>query len=515
MAAEQAEGRAGRGLAALFVVAALGAIALAIGGDRLTLAGEGEGRTRLQIQVRGAEPVESPSYQVVLETMLSQLRADPGVASARRGEVSRDRLATSLEVELSGGASERDDTVARLESGLDSGPLELTFAGQAGDLHEAREGTLDDLRLLALALPVVLLLAAFIGPPAFLRAVLAAAAAIGVATALVVLVAPLLDSPAMALTGIAPVGLLLSLELFLLLRTGAPRRAISGAALAATVACLAILALRVGYLTSIGIGAALASLLAAPAAIVAASTLAPCRPATRRGGVLRGLAAAIRWSRPAAAAIAVMAALAMLLVAVPATRLEANVLTSAATPPISALELGAAAAIALVGGGLTIAALSRTPALALSLTLPAALPAAAAGGFLVVLFQDGRLEELLDYTGTGGVSLGALTAATVALVAIGLARAAALLVPMREGRRAGHRDAALESISVAGAAAALTSAVGAALALTLLGSGLVFVKQFGVAMALGLVVDLVAVRALIAPAVLQLAGPGVPEAGAE
>jgi hypothetical protein len=502
-----AGGGAGRGLAGLLAVAALGAIALALGGDRLTLAGEGEGRSRLEIEVRGAEPVESPAYQVVLETMLSQLRADPGVASALRGEVSGDGLETALEVELLGDASERDDTVSRLQSGLDPGPLELSFAGQAGDLHEAREGTVEDLRLLTLALPVVLLLAAFIGPPAFLRAALAAAAAIGAATAVVVLAAPLLDSPAMALTGIAPLGLLLSLELFLLLRAGAPRRAASGAALVATTASLAILALGVGYLTSIGIGAALASLFAAPAAIVAASTLAPRSPEDeRRRGVLRGLAAAIRWSPPAAAGIAAMAALALILVAVPATRLEADALTAAAAPPISALELGIAAAIALGGGALLIAALARTPGLAVSLALAAALPAAAAAGLLVVVFQDGRLERLLDYGSSGGVSLGALVAAGVALVALGLARGAALLVPMREWRR-GRAEAALDAISVAGAGAALTSIVGAALAITLLGSGLLFVKQFGAALAMGLVIDLIAVRALIVPAVLQLGGP--------
>jgi hypothetical protein len=129
--------------------------------------------------VREPQAVDSPSYQVVVEAMLSQLETDPGVASARRGGVSPDRRATSLEVDLLGDASERDDTVARLRASLDSGPLELTFAGQAGELHEAREGAIHDLRLLLLALPAVLLLAAFLTPPVFLRAVLAAAAAIG------------------------------------------------------------------------------------------------------------------------------------------------------------------------------------------------------------------------------------------------------------------------------------------------------------------------------------------------
>jgi hypothetical protein len=501
--------RGGRGLAALLVAAALGAAALAIGGDRLTLAGEGKGRARLEIQVRGTQAVDSPSYQVVLETMLSQLETDPGVASARRGGVSPDGRATSLEVDLRGDSSERDDTVDRLQASLDPGPLELTFAGQAGDLHEAREGAIRDLRLLLLAFPAVLLLAAFLSPPVFLRAVLAAAAAIGLAAAIVVLIAPLLDSPAMALTGIAPIGLLLPLELFLLLRAGAPRRAVSGASLVATVASVSLVALRVGYLTSIGIGAALASLSAAPAAIVASSSLAPGRsPAGRGGGggVLRGLAAAIRWSRPAAAGIALMAVLVLLIVAVPATRLQADSLTARSAPPVSSLELGVAAAVAFGGAALIIAALSRAPGLALALSLGALLPAAAAAGLLVVLFQDGRLERLLDYSSSGGVSLGALGAACAALIAIGLARGVALLVPLREWRCSGRGDPALDAISVAGAAAALTSAVSAALALALLGSGLPFVKQFGTAMALGLAADLIAVRALLAPAVLRFGG---------
>jgi hypothetical protein len=176
---EIAGARGGRGLAALLAVAALGAVALAVGGDRLTLAGEGKGRARLEIKVREPQAVDSPSFQVVLEAMLSQLETDPGVSSARRRGVSPNRRATSLEVDLLGDASERDDTVARLQTSLDPGPLELTFAGQAGDLHEAREGAIHDLRLLLLALPAVLLLAAFLTPPVFLRAVLAAAAAIG------------------------------------------------------------------------------------------------------------------------------------------------------------------------------------------------------------------------------------------------------------------------------------------------------------------------------------------------
>jgi MMPL family len=88
----------------------------------------------------------------------------------------------------------------------------------------------------------------------------------------------------------------------------------------------------------------------------------------------------------------------------------------------------------------------------------------------------------------------------------GLARGAALLIPLREWCRNGHADPALDAISVAGAAAALTSAVGAVLALALLGSGLPFVKQFGTAMALALAADLIAVRALLAPAVLRFGG---------
>jgi len=493
------------------MLALLGGATLWIWGDRLTLAGEGERAAGLEIRVRGAEPVSSPEYQVVLETMRSQLNADPGVASVEAGPMGRDGRTTSLRAVLSGDASERDATVDRLQDGLDPGPLKISFAGQAGDLDDAREGAAHDLRLLALGLPLVLLLAAYLGPPLFAAAVLASAAAIGVAAAVAVAAAGLLDSPVMALTGIGAIGLVLPLELFLLLRAGVPRRAVSGGALVAALAFAALAVLGVGYVRSIALGGAIAAVLAAPAAIAASTGFGQTEPTTGRGtlqGLLRNLAAAIRWSRPVAAGIAALAVLTLLLVAVPATRLETVSLTSPFAPAISAVELGACAAIAVLGGALVAAMLSRSPALSLALALTAVLPAAAATGTVVLVFEDGRLETLLDYNSSGGLSLGALATAVAALVAIGLARGTALLVALRRRRGESAEDRLLDAISATGAAAALVSGVGAALAIALLGSGHDFLKQFGATMSVGLLLDLIAVRALIAPALLRVAGTG-------
>jgi uncharacterized membrane protein YdfJ with MMPL/SSD domain len=148
-----------------------------------------------------------------------------------------------------------------------------------------------------------------------------------------------------------------------------------------------------------------------------------------------------------------------------------------------------------------------SPALqAVPLALASLLPAAAATGLTVLVFQDGRLTGLLGYSSQGGPVLAGLIAAVCALAAIGVARTVHYATALAEERDVGFRARAIVPLAASrtlpGAAAA--TIVGAATTLVLAGAGLVAAKQFGTAVAVGLILDLVLVRALLAPALARL-----------
>jgi putative drug exporter of the RND superfamily len=148
-----------------------------------------------------------------------------------------------------------------------------------------------------------------------------------------------------------------------------------------------------------------------------------------------------------------------------------------------------------------------SPALqAAPLALASLLPAAATAGLTVLVFQDGRLTGLLGYTPQGGPVLAAVIAAICALAAIGAARTLHYATALAEERDVGFRARAIVPLAASrtlpGAAAA--TVVAAAATLVLAGAGLVAAKQFGTAVAAGLVLDLVLVRALLAPGLARL-----------
>jgi RND superfamily putative drug exporter len=148
-----------------------------------------------------------------------------------------------------------------------------------------------------------------------------------------------------------------------------------------------------------------------------------------------------------------------------------------------------------------------SPALqAVPLALASLLPAAAATGLTVLVFQDGRMTGLLGYTPQGGPVLASVIAAVCALAAIGAARTVHYATALGEERDVGFRARAIVPLAgsrtLPGAAAA--TIVAAAATLVLAGAGLVAAKQFGTAVAVGLILDLVLVRALLAPALARL-----------
>jgi uncharacterized membrane protein YdfJ with MMPL/SSD domain len=177
-------------------------------------------------------------------------------------------------------------------------------------------------------------------------------------------------------------------------------------------------------------------------------------------------------------------------------------------------HLAIAASVAVLFLALLLFAIVRwrspgawSPALqAVPLALASLLPAAAATGLTVLAFQDGRLTGLLGYSPQGGAVLAGLIAAVCALAAIGAARTVHYAAALAEERDVGFRARAIVPLAgsrtLPGAAAA--TIIAAAATLVLAGAGLVAAKQFGTAVASGLILDLVLVRALLAPALARL-----------
>ncbi|HSJ17416.1 MAG TPA: MMPL family transporter [Solirubrobacterales bacterium] len=171
---------------------------------------------------------------------------------------------------------------------------------------------------------------------------------------------------------------------------------------------------------------------------------------------------------------------------------------------------GAAGAIAL-GGVVLIAfggALSRTrrALCAALLSIASLLPAAAAGGLLVLVFGDGRLAGPLDYQPLGGPILGALVASLAIVGTVSALRTATLAAASAEPPRPRVEPEASLAATSAGAldtaaAATVVAAVGAAV---LLGSDLLAAQQLGLGVAAGVVFDVVLVRALVGPGLIRL-----------
>jgi uncharacterized membrane protein YdfJ with MMPL/SSD domain len=132
----------------------------------------------------------------------------------------------------------------------------------------------------------------------------------------------------------------------------------------------------------------------------------------------------------------------------------------------------------------------------------------AAFGLLVFVFQDGRLEGLLDYTSQGGLEI---TQPLVLLaIAFGLSTdyGVFLLTRIKEARDAGasNEEAVALGIQrtgriVTAAALLLVVAIGAFAT-----SEIVFIKQLGLGTAAAVAIDATIVRALLVPALMKLLG---------
>ena len=129
-------------------------------------------------------------------------------------------------------------------------------------------------------------------------------------------------------------------------------------------------------------------------------------------------------------------------------------------------------------------------------------------GILVLVFQDGRLEGLLDFQSPGGLE--ATQPILLFAVAFGLATdyGVFLLSRIKEARDGGmdDREAVAFGVERTGrivTAAALLFCVAVGAFAT---SGVVFIKQVGLGTALAVIIDATIIRALLVPALMTLLG---------
>jgi len=132
----------------------------------------------------------------------------------------------------------------------------------------------------------------------------------------------------------------------------------------------------------------------------------------------------------------------------------------------------------------------------------------AAFGLLVLIFQDGRLEGVLDYTGQG--ALESTQPILLFAIAFGLSTdyGVFLLTRIKEARDAGASDDEAVAVGlertgriVTAAAALFCIAIGAFAT-----SEIIFIKEVGVGTALAVIIDATLVRALLVPALMKLLG---------
>jgi len=129
-------------------------------------------------------------------------------------------------------------------------------------------------------------------------------------------------------------------------------------------------------------------------------------------------------------------------------------------------------------------------------------------GILVLVFQDGRLEGVLDYTGQGGLEAPQLLLLFAVIFGLSTDYGVFLLSRIKEARDRGHSD--MEAVAVGlertgrivTAAALLFSIVFFAF----LTSRIVITKELGLGTALAVLVDATIIRALLVPALMRLLG---------
>ena len=137
-----------------------------------------------------------------------------------------------------------------------------------------------------------------------------------------------------------------------------------------------------------------------------------------------------------------------------------------------------------------------------------ALGLSATFGILVLIFQDGRFEDLLGYTSQGGLE--STQPLLLFAVAFGLSTdyGVFLLSRIKEARDGGYDDrdsvaVGLERTGRIVTAAALLFAIAIGAFVT---SQVVFIKEVGLGTAIAVLIDATIIRALLVPSLMRLLG---------
>ena len=131
-------------------------------------------------------------------------------------------------------------------------------------------------------------------------------------------------------------------------------------------------------------------------------------------------------------------------------------------------------------------------------------------GVLVLIFQDGRFEGLLDYTSQGALESSQPVFLFAVVFGLSTDYAVFLLTRIKEARDAGagERESVALGLQRTGrivTAAALLFAIALGAFAT---SQIIFIKELGIGTALAVLIDATIVRAMLVPSLMALLGGG-------
>jgi uncharacterized membrane protein YdfJ with MMPL/SSD domain len=256
------------------------------------------------------EPITSPASRVSIETVRSQIESIDGVGGLVEGAPSEDSSSTTLGVHMETGASSAEiaDAGETIADDLDPGGLSVGVSGPAAVGEGARDTVLDEApALVLLALPLLLLiLAGALGVRAAFATLLAAVVAIVASVAIVGIVDLIVTVDAIALAAAIPLAAVLGAESAATLLSryreesatlGAGSEALEyslhvvlrGAGIAlfsAALIGLALFAVPIDWLRSLGAGIVVAALLAPLAAIKTMAATIGLKPEAHTGEAL-------------------------------------------------------------------------------------------------------------------------------------------------------------------------------------------------------------------------------------
>ena len=485
--------------------------------------------------------------------------------------MSSDGRSTSLEVTLArGDGADHQRTVERVKREIDPGPLQVAYGGQVAALIEARHDLSGDLWKLELVagLAALVLLVAVLGRLA-VAPVLCAATAIAGALAGLRIAGGVADASLLGIAPAAVLGLALGIEAPSLLiarfrdeaisaapdeairrALGAMGEAVLPLAVGAVAAAAGLLATGFDPAPSMVFACALAVILALGSALVSVPALLALERArleARHDDVAgepalawapRTVAGYLASSRVRTALAGGLAAVLMVAAAAPLLHAESRPFSSADLPsrsqaakaahvevrtgraapagqnasradPSSTSLFGklALAAAVSVGALALILAIAFSPR-AIPVALVTMLPAAAACGLCVLVFQDGHLAGAIGQQRQKALETGATASLLTALVSISAARAVTAVRAARSERSFGlEPSTAAETAAAFTVPAAIYATVVTGLAAGVLaGTDLYPAREFGLAAAAGLLIDLILLRVPLLAALVRWGG---------